>query len=146
MELHEFRQFAQDVAEYYGRKNLTSPRQVELWHEILKTIPAEPLEWIKKKIFADLDSMPANFPKVVRLYWGEWKNAHPDRVAWQEDQILCDAPGCEGGWLFVEKEGHRAVAVCHRCGVMRRLTTPGSPLLSSLDGLEEKGWRARVER
>lgn len=141
MTISEFQDFCGAVYAYFGLTE--KAKQIEEWFPLLEDIPGEPLNWIKRKMFAECDSLPRNMPKYVRGRWADWCTAHPRRVAWAAGQVTCQAPGCEDGWIFIRREGQNAVAMCDRCAVSRKLTTAGSPLLDNLASLEQKGWILR---
>lgn len=140
----EFADFCSDLVEYFGRASQISERRLELWYGQCHYVPGEALGWIKDRMFREMDRLPTNLPKAIRQGWAAWQEAHPSRLAAEED-VQCNAEGCCGGWIHVRnpETGCDAVAMCDQCAVRRRLTTEGSPYLDNAADLRAKGWEIK---
>jgi hypothetical protein len=117
----EFTETIRTVCTYYERK-IPNDNALELWHERVKTIPRESLDWIKRKIFEENDTFPKNLPTVMWSLYNAWLTAHPEKRARKES---VDCPDCESGWLILEKDQDpyrtpiSATAPCGRCRQLR---------------------------
>ncbi len=136
----EFVDFLERVAAYFGARTLMSEQRIALFYDQARHVPREALDWIERRLYEQQDSMPRNLPKVVKALWLQWQDTHPERMV--SEHIECDAPGCEGGYIFVRhREGWTAVAYCDRCAVRRRLCPANSPALSNVQVLEREGYQ-----
>lgn len=95
----EFTETIRTVCTYYERK-IPSDNALELWHERVKNVPKESMEWIERKIFEENDTFPKNLPSVIWALYNAWLNAHPDKRAYQEEK---QCPDCEGGWIVLTR-------------------------------------------
>lgn len=151
MELTEFTGFINRVAEYYGMDGLLSKGRKADWYAQCEHIPAGALGWIAQRIFAEEKTMPRNVPKAVREGWAAWMEAHPRQIAY-EQQVGCDEPGCENGYLFLTgKTGYHFVGFCSSCAERRKLVTPDGTLggervfVGTLTEAQAKGYFLRGE-
>ena len=136
----EFVEFLERVSTYFGAKRLMDEKRIESFYDQCHHVPHEALGWIEDRIYQEQDSMPRNLPKYIRALWLQWQDLNPERMV--REPVECNAPGCEGGYIFVRhREGWTAVAYCDRCAVRRRLCPANSPSLSNVQVLEREGFQ-----
>jgi hypothetical protein len=145
----EWADFCEDVTSYFGALKLVGDKRVDLWYDECHFIPIEALEWIKRKIFDEHDSLPRNLPKALKGLWYAWKDANPERLV--HENVQCDAPGCTNGFINVYlprkheyEHPYTGIAWCDQCAPQRRLCKDDDPNLSNLRSLEARGCRLKV--
>lgn len=125
MELFNFTQVIKELCDYYERKE-PKPGTLELWFDRVKTIPAEALPWIVKKICQENDAFPKNLPGSLAAMFFAWKQAYPEKIL-AEQYTSC--PDCHEGTIraWGEHDG-RAYPYLFRCGKCRQSNVQGWPM------------------
>jgi hypothetical protein len=139
----EFTETIRTVCTYYERK-IPNDNAIELWHERVKTIPRESLDWIKRKIFEENDTFPKNLPTVMWSLYNAWLTAHPEKRAFKES-VFC--PDCEGGWLALQKQvdGYRQpISFSAPCGKCRQI--PSAHYMTLFQAIEQGYERIELKK
>lgn len=137
MSLFEFSSMLAELCDYYERRE---PKQgtKELWYERVRSIPAEALSWIVKKITTESESFPKNLPGMVYALHIAWREAHPDKVA---HDYHGDCQDCDDGTIRAWKisANNKPSSYLFRCRRCQRDTTQGWPM-ATLGELLEQGY------
>ena len=123
MKIDTFNDAMLNLHDYYGMKE-PSKRKRNIVFERVKFIPEESVEWIISKIEDEMDSLPRNIGKAMKLNYQAWLITHKNKI-----QVLqptkCDE--CKGYGLlwysaFNEEMGLRYnhLAVCAKCDNWRK--------------------------
>lgn len=95
--------FDSGIAQIYDMfTNARSPSadQRQAWHDRLKHIPDEAVNFIVERI-CDFERLPSNMPLAWRNLWADWKAANPSRIM-RPDCPACRNSGARHGWARQE--------------------------------------------
>jgi hypothetical protein len=148
----EFEKFAKKLVSYFGKDYLlqrdTNKDRFRAWFELVERIPIESLDWIRRQIQEDYDSLPTNLPKVMKHYYHMWLEKNPGKrsTIYANTAGHQNCPYCFGGLLEFRKSGGKNKAgkpywyhVVARCGHCKSRTEPMIPMMSVNDGIH-RGW------
>jgi len=109
-----------DIFEYFQYVKKPSESQIEQWHEKVRFIPNEAVDWIVSQI-TDGDKMPRNLPKEIIKQWYNYRKAHKEKTI-PEQYDYCEDCGGHGTHLFRKLEDVynppmwiSYVAMCSKC-------------------------------
>jgi hypothetical protein len=123
-----FTRFVRDLCTYYERKIIPTAEAIDAWHQRVEKIPAEPLEWIAKRIQANSEGFPKNLPNTVWEHFREWGQANPEKIS--RRSTICRAEHCNGaGYIFSVREYEKGasgeyVFRCLVCNQAQETTIP----------------------
>ena len=115
MKLATFNQSIEDLFQYYRYK---PPENLDSIFKRIENVPDEAMPWICTKIMDELDNLPRNIGKAVKLNYQAWLSAHQKRVTHQ----MTKCPDCKSAGILWysfhdEKMGFRYQfkAACGSC-------------------------------
>ena len=91
-----------DIYEYFQYTKMPSDTQIDQWHEKIKFIPVEPVEWIRNAI-TDQDRIPRNLPKEIIRQWYAYRKAHKSKTLPEYHEYCEDCHG-HGTHMFKKLE------------------------------------------
>lgn len=115
MDKDTLKQLLLDINSYYGMDNShITTKRFSQWHERLKNIPNECIDFVKEKLFTEKDSVPRNIPKYVKAYFHEWISSHPEKYQ-PHTKTVCNECDGDGLIYYIDKTGQYPVNRVARC-------------------------------
>ena len=111
----EFEQLIDKVYIYFARKPATQQHK-DVWYDDLKKIPSEARKYVLDALKKN-DKLPLNLPKAIQAIHWQWRQDHPDKIAYQKEP--CDHCNQTGHLLF-QLKGYDYMAKCGHCNNWRR--------------------------
>lgn len=122
MDLYELKNHLKEVQTYFKQKTAISDDTLKLWHKECGHVPFVALDFIANLAKENLSTLPTNYPRVMKKYWGAYLNAHPEKRIHAKEQAGFDCPDCHGvGVLHFKKVDSNTgfkyayVAICASC-------------------------------
>lgn len=118
MNSDEYSELINDIHLYFSRKRPES-RQLVLWYEKVKHIPAEAVKYIYEAITDEEERLPMNLPKKIKAGWSAYLRDNPSKLV-RHKRTAC--PDCYGHGLIwytryeeIYERLNEAFCVCGNC-------------------------------